>query len=235
MRDPAWLARELRRRCPRRPNAADQATRAARKAFGLARKAFCSARRVQQLRAQSFLACAPPSQSLARKPLNLAREAESLARRVATHCAQSKKPCTPRCSALRAKLLGLRARLFGLRTTPFASRTRQAGWRENARVRLGSVNGPRYSAVDTNTNTWGRGMGACAWVLERNGRLPGRDAWAAVGGETAVGRSAGDSEIFRAGQNWRDWQACAAEPLQINYLRPLAPAGAGGLDQHAAM
>lgn len=24
-------------------------------------------------------------------------------------------------------------------------------------------------------------MEACAWVLERNGRLPGRDAWAAVG------------------------------------------------------
>jgi len=78
-------------------------------------------------------------------------------------------------------------------------------------------------------------MGACAWVLGRNGRLPGRDAWAVAGDKMPVGRGAVDAAIFRAGQNWRDWQACAAEPLQINYLRPLAPAGAGGLDQHAAM
>ena len=78
-------------------------------------------------------------------------------------------------------------------------------------------------------------MGACAWVLGRNGRLPGRAAWAAVGGETAVGRSAADTAIFREGQNCRAWQACAEESLPINYLRPLVPAGAGGLDQHAVV
>ena len=78
-------------------------------------------------------------------------------------------------------------------------------------------------------------MEACAWVLEQSGRLPGRDAWAAVGGETPVGRGAGDAEFFRAGQNRRGWQACAEKPLQINCLRPLAPTGPGGLDQHVAI
>lgn len=34
-------------------------------------------------------------------------------------------------------------------------------------------------------------MEACAWVLERNGRLPGRDAWAVPGGKMPVGRWAG--------------------------------------------
>lgn len=78
-------------------------------------------------------------------------------------------------------------------------------------------------------------MEACAWVLQRSGRLTGRDAWAAAGGETPVGQGAGDAASFRATQNCRGWQACAGKPLQINYLRPWVPAGAGGLDQHAAM
>lgn len=78
-------------------------------------------------------------------------------------------------------------------------------------------------------------MEACAWVLERSGRPPERDAWAAVGGETPVGLGAGDAEFFRAVQNRRGWQACAGMPLQINCLRPRAPAGAGGLDQHVAI
>lgn len=59
-------------------------------------------------------------------------------------------------------------------------------------------------------------MEACAWLLERNGRLPERDAWAAVRVETPVGRDAGDAEIFRAGQNWRGRQAYAGKPLPIN-------------------
>lgn len=75
-------------------------------------------------------------------------------------------------------------------------------------------------------------MEACAWVLEPNGRLPGRDAWAAAGGEMPVGRGA---EIFRAGQNCRGWQACAGKPWQINCLCPWAPVGARGLDQHVAI
>ena len=78
-------------------------------------------------------------------------------------------------------------------------------------------------------------MEACAWVLERSGRLPERDAWAAGRVEVPLGRRAADAEIFRAVQKRRDWQACAGKPLQINYLRPRAPADAGGLDQHAAM
>jgi len=78
-------------------------------------------------------------------------------------------------------------------------------------------------------------MGACAWVLGRNGRLSGRDALAVPGGKMPVGRGAGGAASFRAAQNCRGWQACAGKPLQINYLRPWVPAGAGGLDQHAAM
>lgn len=78
-------------------------------------------------------------------------------------------------------------------------------------------------------------MEACAWLLERNGRLPERDAWAAVGVETPVGRGVGDAAGYRAGQKSLGRQACAGKSLQINYPRPWAPAGARGLDQHVAI
>lgn len=78
-------------------------------------------------------------------------------------------------------------------------------------------------------------MAACAWVLERNGRLQGRDAWAAVGGERPVGLGGVDAEIFRAEQRCCSWQARAGKPLPIDYLYPWVPAGASGLDQHVAI
>lgn len=52
-------------------------------------------------------------------------------------------------------------------------------------------------------------MGACAWVLGLGGRLPGRDAWATVGGEMPLGRGAEDVAVFWAGQNCSDWQSSA--------------------------
>lgn len=78
-------------------------------------------------------------------------------------------------------------------------------------------------------------MGACAWMLGRSGWPPGRDAWAAVGGQMPLGRGAGDAALFKAGQNGRGWQVRAGNSLQINFLRPRAPSDVGGLDQHAAM
>lgn len=78
-------------------------------------------------------------------------------------------------------------------------------------------------------------MEACAWVLQRSGRLPGRDAWAAEGGETPVGRGTGDVAGFRAGQNSPDFQATPENKFSIKYLPSCAHSGAGGLDQHAAI
>jgi len=72
-------------------------------------------------------------------------------------------------------------------------------------------------------------------VLERNGRLPGRDGWAAAGGETPVERDAGGTAVFRAAQNSRALQATLGNPFPIKNLPPCAHYGAGGLDQHAAI
>lgn len=107
--------------------------------------------------------------SLACKPSSLARRAESFAHRVAAHRARSKKPCEPSRNALRTGLLGLHTQLSSLRAALSGLRAERTGWHENARARLGSVNGHRYSAGDANTNKWGRCMGACAWVLGRVG------------------------------------------------------------------
>lgn len=186
----------------------------------LARKAFWLARRLL---------------SLALKRLNLARQAQSRARRVAPLRVQSKKPCAPRCGTLPAKLFGRRMGLRDLRAVLSGLHARRTAWRESARARLGSVNGTRYSADDTNTNTWGRGMGACAWVLGRSGRLLSWDDWVLAGGKTAVGRGAGDTEFFWAAQSWRGWQAKLGKPMPIKYLPPRAHACARGLEQHAAI
>ena len=186
----------------------------------LARQAFWLARRLL---------------SLARKRLNLARRVQSRARRVAPLRVQSKKPCAPSCCTLPAKLSGRRVGRRGLRAALPGLRTERTSRRESAHARLGSVNGTRYSADDTNTNTWGRGMGACAWVLGRSGRMLSRDGWGVVGGRTAVSRGAFVAAVFRAGQNRHGWQTYAGKPLKINYLRPWVHSGAGQLEQHAAI
>ena len=135
----------------------------------------------------------------------------------------------------RARQRGRRTKRLARHARLFARHTGRTGWHESTRARLGSVNRPRYSAGDTNTNTWGRGMGACAWVLGCNGWRPGRDAWAAAGSETVAGRDAGCTAGFRAGQNYHGLTAKRGKPLPIKNLRPFAPAGANGLDQHAAI
>ena len=78
-------------------------------------------------------------------------------------------------------------------------------------------------------------MGACAGELGPGGRLLGWDAWVADSGEAAVGLVAWDAVGFRAGQNRCGLTPKSGKPLLIKHLRPQAPEGGSGLDQHAAM
>lgn len=78
-------------------------------------------------------------------------------------------------------------------------------------------------------------MGACAGVLERGRRLLGRDASATDCGEAAVHLVGWEAVGFRAGQNHSDLTAKRGKPMRVEYLRPHAPEGGSGLDQHAAM
>lgn len=109
------------------------------------------------------------------------------------------------------------------------------GLRAGRQALLGSVNSTRYSAGDTNTNSWGRGMGACAWVLERNERPPGRDAWAVACDVVRVGGGACGAEHFWVAQNRLGPVATLEKPMQIKNLPPRAPAGVGALDQRVAV
>ena len=110
-----------------------------------------------------------------------------------------------------------------------------AGLRAGRQALLGSVNSTRYSAGDTNTNSWGRGMGACAWVLERNEWLPGRDAWGVAGREVREGEAAANAENFWVAQNRRGPGATPGKPMQIKNLPSQVPADAGVSDQRVAI
>lgn len=207
-----------------------------RRAKRWARRASLFARRIEfRHLARNAVWLARRLLRLARKPLNLARRVQTRAHRVAPLRVQSKKPCVRRCGALPAKPFGRRVGHRGLRAALPGLHAERTSRRESARARLGSVNGTRYSADDTNTNTWGRGMGACAWVLGQSGRLLSRDGWVVAGVETVVGRGAGDASVFWAAQSQRGWQAELENPMPIEYLSPRAHACACGLDQHVAI
>lgn len=71
-------------------------------------------------------------------------------------------------------------------------------------------------------------MEACAWVLGRSRRPPGRDAWATSDDEMLVSRDAGDAAVFGAPQHCSGWPVSARMPLKIKCLRSQDNASAGG-------
>lgn len=78
-------------------------------------------------------------------------------------------------------------------------------------------------------------MGACAWVLGRNGRLTERDAWGVAGREVRMGGGVACAEKFWVIPNLRAPGATPAKPMQIKNLPSRAPSGEGALDQRAAI
>lgn len=169
--------------------------------------------------------CCPPAKRFARherlfarraKLRNLARRAQSSTLRVAPPRVQRKKPCVPRCGALPAKHFGGREGPSGLRAELPGLLDKQTAWRESARARLGSVNGGRYSADDTNTNKQGWGMGACAWVVGRCRRRLRRDGWVAAGAKTTLVQGAGVTDFSGRHKAGETGSASLENPGQSN-------------------